>query len=202
MGDGACPMFHKMQETDSELLDAYRRGSVDALERLVEKHRRMLYGYIVNMSGSQVNADDVFQEVWIRVIKKMDSYQHGNFGGWLVRIARNIVIDGARKRKPDVSIDREDGDGRSLAITLTADDFEPSHNVEAGELGARIACAVKELPLEQREVFLMRVQADLPFKEIARIQKTSINTALARMQYALGKLRPLLKDDYDALTRK
>jgi len=191
-----------MQETDSELLKEYRSGSVDALERLVEKHRRMLYGYIVNMTGSQTDADDIFQEVWIRVIRKIASYHHRNFGGWLVRIAHNIVIDGARKRKPDVSIDREDGEGRSVAMTLVADDFEPSHLVEAGELGTRIACAVRELPEEQREVFLMRVQADLPFKEIARIQKASINTVLARMQYALGKLRPLLRDDYDALARR
>ena len=50
------------------------------------------------------NADDIFQEGWIRVIKKIATFRHGNFGGWLVGIARNIIIDGARKRKRDVSI--------------------------------------------------------------------------------------------------
>ena len=62
--------------------------------------------------------------------------------------------------------------------------------------GPRIAAAVAKLPAEQREVFLMRMEGDLPFKEIARIQKVSINTALARMQYALNKLRQDLKSDY------
>ena len=195
-------MHQDMQEKDHELLEAYRGGSVDALGQLVEKHRRMLYGYIVNMTGNQAYADDVFQEVWFRVIRKIGSYRHGNFGGWLVRIARNIVIDGARKRKPNVSIDREDEEGHSVAMTLVADDFEPAHLMEASELGTRIASAVTELPEEQREVFLLRVQAALPFKEIARIQKTSINTVLARMQYAIGKLRPLLRDDYNALARR
>jgi len=187
---------------DNELVEAYRSGSVNALEQLVEKHRRMLYGYIVNMTGSQSDADDIFQEVWFRVIRKIGSYRHGNFGGWLVRIAHNIVVDGARKQKPNVSIDREDEEGHSVAMTLVANDFEPAHHMEASAIGTRIACAVKELPKEQREVFLLRVQADLPFKEIARIQKTSINTVLARMQYALGKLRPVLRDDYDALARR
>ena len=68
-------------------------------------------------------------------------------------------------------------------------------------MGARIEAAVRSLPQEQREVFLLRTEGDVPFKDIARIQGTSVNTALARMQYALQKLRTELKGDYETLGR-
>ena len=79
---------------------------------------------------------------------------------------------------------------------------EPSRQLEDGETGVEIAQAVRQLPPEQREVFIMRVQGDLPFKEIARVQKVSINTALARMQYALSKLRDLLAEEYDRVNER
>ena len=185
-----------MQERDSELLDRYRGGDVAALERLVRKHQHMLYGYIVNMTEGRDDADDIFQEVWFRAIRRLDGYRHRNFPGWLVRIAHNVVIDRARRRKPEVSLDEENANGFSLADVLSADGPEPSAGLDAGPLGERIAGAVATLPRDQREVFLMRVQANLPFKAIARAQRVSINTALARMQYALAKLRPLLKTAY------
>ncbi len=77
----------------------------------------------------------------------------------------------------------------------------PDAQVAGHDLGRRMDAAVGGLPLEQREVFLMRMEGNLPFKTIAEIQKTSINTALARMQYALAKLREQLKEDYADLQR-
>jgi RNA polymerase sigma-70 factor (ECF subfamily) len=151
------------------------------------------------MTEGRDDADDIFQEVWLKAIRKLDSYRHGNFGGWLVRIARNVVIDRARKRKPDLSLDMENEYGTPHRENLAGKEALPSAKIEAGELGASIAAAVAALPDAQKEVFLMRVRMDLPFKEIARIQHTSINTALARMQYALAKLRPLLSEEYAAL---
>ena len=78
----------------------------------------------------------------------------------------------------------------------------PAVGSRTAKLGRRIKEAVARLPLDQREVFLMRTQAELSFKEIARIQKVSINTTLARMQYALNKMRPLLRDAYTELAER
>lgn len=188
-----------MDMSDRELLDRYRLGDVDAFARVVDRHRRMLFGYLVNMTGNPTEAEDVFQEVWLKVMHKLDAYEDGNFGGWLVRLAHNLVIDRARRRKPEVSLDQEDESGRGLAHRLTAPDRPPSGVLADRDLGGRIAEAVATLPAEQREVFVLRVQAEMPFKEIARVQGVSINTALARMQYALAKLRPLLQAEYGAL---
>ena len=186
---------------DQDLLARYRDGDVQALSALVERYRRPLYGYIMNMVQDSVEADEVFQEVWFRAIKRLDRYKAGNFGGWLMRIGRNYVIDRARKRRPVVEIASENDRSDPLDSRFATAEPGPSDNTLARELGKRIAMAVSELPHEQREVFVMRVHAELPFKEIANIQSVSINTALARMQYALEKLRVVLKTDYEQLGR-
>jgi RNA polymerase sigma-70 factor, ECF subfamily len=188
-----------MDLNDTELLRRYRHGDVAALESLVEKYRRPLYGFIYNMTGGQDDADEIFQEVWCRVIAKFSLYRPDNFFGWLVRIARNLVIDRVRRRKDVVSLDAATPDGGTLADVLSDGNRGPGQAAAAGELGRSIQAAVNTLPPEQKEVFVLRVQAGMAFKEIAVVQKVSINTALARMQYALAKLRPLLARDYAAL---
>lgn len=190
-----------MEVEDRDLIAGYRRdGSVAALEQLVERHRAPLFGYIMNMTRDPNEADEVFQEVWLKVIRKIDGYRHRNFRGWLMRIAHNLVVDRARKRKPEVSLDDNREDSRPMADTLTNGDPGPGKKAEAAELGRRIADAVTTLPMEQKAVFLMRVEADLSFREIARIQRVSINTALARMHYALAKLRGQLRADFAEAT--
>jgi RNA polymerase sigma-70 factor (ECF subfamily) len=186
-------------ETDDQLLAAYRAGDVEALERLVVRHQRSLFGYVLQMTEGRDDPEDIFQEVWLRVIRKAASYRRGNFGGWLMRIARNLVIDRARRRRPDRSLDEEDPQGRPLRDTLPAAGTGAGAELAAAETGRRIEAALRQLPPVQREVFVMRTQMDLPFREIARIQNVSINTALARMQYALRKLRPLLAEEYEGV---
>lgn len=189
------------QNPETQLLDKYRGGDVEALGILVEKYRKPLFAFIGNMTRSHAEADEVFQEVWFKAIRKLALYRDKNFGGWLMRIAHNTVIDRARKLKNECSLDSgsEGGNGGSLGSVLPAPGQDPSAHTAAGELGKRISAAVAALPHEQKAVFLMRIEMDLPFKEIAGIQKVSINTALARMHYAVGKLRTLLKNDYEAL---
>ena len=151
------------------------------------------------MMESHNEADEVFQEVWFRVIKKIDSYHHKNFGGWLIRIAHNIVIDRARRKKHNISLDQERVEGKSLANVIPDVGLSAIDKIEASAIGKSIEKAVAELPIDQKEVFILRVKSNLSFKEIAKIQKVSINTALARMQYALTKLRSSLKKDYETL---
>jgi RNA polymerase sigma-70 factor, ECF subfamily len=190
-----------MEAPDHELLDRYRRGEVQALDVLVERYRRPLFSYILNMTGRRGDADDVFQESWFRAIRKLGDYREKNFFGWLVRISHNLVIDRIRRQKPEVSLDAESGAEHPIHERLQGNGPSPHGQMEASETGARIRRAVNTLPPEQKAVFLMRVEVGLPFREIARIQRCSINTTLARMHRALGKLRPLLKDEYESLGR-
>jgi RNA polymerase sigma-70 factor (ECF subfamily) len=183
-------------------LKAYRRGDVEALGQLVEHYRRPLYGFILKMTEGHGDADEVFQETWMRAVRSIDRFKKGEFLSWLFRIARNLVIDRARKQRPEISLQQEiHTDGISLEEQLPATGHGPADDVSNSELSCRIARAVEQLAPEQKEVFIMRTQSQLAFKEIARIQGVSINTALARMQYALNHLRGELQTDYQALAR-
>ena len=184
-----------MQNTDSELINQYLAGEVNALKELVERYRKPLFGFILNMTRSADEADDIFQEVWLRVIRNIDRYKHKKFLSWLFRIAHNYMIDRFRKHKAILSLDAENDDGLSLKDRIPAPTTLPSTEISNAELMEKVRKNIAALPYEQKAVFLMRVEADLPFKEIAAIQKVSINTALARMHYALARLRNDLKNE-------
>ncbi len=186
-------MAEEHSESDWILIRRFADGDERAFETLYHRYRRQLYGFLSNLTGGDhAEADEVFEETWLRVIDKLGRYRDdGRFSAWLFRIARNIFIDRLRKRRPE----------RNGALDLDAEDapelpgpasLEPDQNMDFGDVGRVIADAVAQLPTEQREVFLLR-QQDWAFKEIADLQKCSINTVLGRMQYALKGLRKYLE---------
>lgn len=190
----------RMDQDDAKLLAAYREGDSEALGILVDKYKRPLFGFILRFSEGREDADEVFQEVWVRAIKNMNRYRQKNLLSWLFRIAHNLMIDRVRRRKFVLSLDTPAGDdGMTIGEQLAIAGLGPDAETGGRELGLRIEAAAAQLPPEQREVFWLRMQADLSFKEIAKIQKCSINTALARMQYAVSKLRKELAGEYREL---
>ncbi len=189
-----------MDNEDETLLAAYRRGDSEALARLVEKYQRPLFSFLSRFASSPSQADEWFQETWTRAIQHMNAFRQRRFLSWLFRIAHNLIIDQARRKKPDCSLDAPLPDsGEPLSSQIPAPTPSPADEAIRRDLGRHIAAAADLLPPEQREVFWLRMDANLPFKEIARIQRTSINTALARMQYALAKLRAALGPAYREL---
>jgi RNA polymerase sigma-70 factor (ECF subfamily) len=192
-----------VDENDEDLLDRYKAGDTEALAVLVERYRRPLYSFILRMSSFS-DADEIFQEVWLRVIHKAGAYRRDRFRGWVYRITHNLMIDRARGRQPTISLDQlgDNGQGAPWMEGLQAKERSPSAAAKGTELGRHIRAAVEQLSPEQREVFLLRVENDIPFNEIARVQGVSINTALSRMQYALAKLRKLLHEDHKELEQQ
>jgi RNA polymerase sigma-70 factor (ECF subfamily) len=183
-----------MAETDpvdAELLAAYRTGNQTALGLLITRYERPLYAFILKMAGRS-EADDLYQETWIRAIRALGTFDDRKPLSWLFRIARNLMVDRARRTRRWVPLETDEG-SEQWASSMP----DPAAKAANRDLSLRISRAVAGLPPEQREVFLMRTEGDLAFKDIAEIQKVSINTALARMQYALGKLRVELKDDME-----
>lgn len=187
-----------MDAEERAWLSRYRAGDVEALSNLVERYRKPLFGYILSMTEGRGDPEGVFQDTWLRAIRNLRSFRDENLLGWLYRTARNLVIDQFRKNRfrgemPGSDNPRND----SWPDRIQAPDPGPDREAAGRELGAAIRAAVQNLPPEQREVFLMRMQGGLSFRDIAAAQGVGVNTALGRMHYAVGKLRERLKGEYE-----
>jgi RNA polymerase sigma-70 factor (ECF subfamily) len=182
--------------SDADLLHAFSKGDAAALDMLVGRYRQALFSWFVGMTGNRADAEDLFQDLWFRVIRHADRFNDVSFKAWLWKIARNLIIDFRRKKKPDISLDAvESEDDQPLLDQLRSSDKGPAERVEREDLAKRVLRAVATLPEVQRDVFLMRVQGDLSFGEIALTLKIPLNTALGRMHDAMTKLKRMLSEE-------
>ena len=181
--------------SDADLLSAFAQGDAGALDALVGRYRQALFSWLIGMTGNHADAEDLFQDIWVRVIRHAERFHDVSFKAWLWKIARNIVIDARRKRKADISLDAVTDDEQPLVDQLAALDVGPAGAVERDDLMKRVMRAVSSLPEVQREVFLMRTQGNLSFGEIAEASGVPLNTALGRMHDAMTKLRKLLAEE-------
>ena len=183
------------ERDDQELIREYLAGSDESFNVLYERYKSLLYGYLNRMLGGDcASADDLFQQTWIRAVDQLAKYEdRQQFSAWLLRIAHNLAIDHFRKSGRVSQIEVASLDEPESGIEVSGTNDEPWRAMHREELEKAIAEAVKNLPPELREVFLLR-REEVPFKEIARIQNSPINTVLARMQYALKNLRKQLAE--------
>ena len=192
-------MKNPMPETetsDADLLRAFVEGNGPAMDQLVGRYRQPLFSWLLGMTANRADAEDLFQDVWVRVIRHAARFNDVSFRAWLWKIARNLLIDFRRKRKPDVSLDATaDEADNPLVDRLTASGAGPAKAVELDDMTERVMRTVATLPDVQREVFLMRVQGDLSFSEIADTLEIPLNTALGRMHDAMGKLKKALAEE-------
>ena len=194
--------------TDETLMVRYQRGDRQAFAALVRRHHRPLYNFVLRQLHKPTTAEDVTQEVFLRVVQNASEFKHeARFSTWVYAIARNLCIDHLRKsvHRRHPSLDQPLGPGEDARLLGDGvADAHPSTSAErataSSEMMTILVQAVETLPEEQREVFLLREVANLPFKEIAEVTKSSENTVKSRMRYALEKLR-LELDEYKDLAK-
>ena len=183
--------------SDEKLMARYRRGDFEAMDELVRRYEKPLFSFLWRMSGNGADVQEIFQEVWLRVIAKARDFKQKRFKGWIFTIARNLVIDTSRRQKKLVSLDEPTAGGAesdmTLADRLVSREPGPDYQVDGHDTRSAIDQALMGLPREQREVFIMRMESNLTFREISEVLGIPLNTCLARMQYALGKMRTRLK---------
>lgn len=188
--------------TDELLMDAFRQGDAAAFELLVSRHSRGLFNYLLRSVHNQARAEELLQEVLVRVIRSKDRYQRSaKFTTWVYTIARNISVDESRRARfrDHESLDaprrgRPHEEGRTMLAAMPADQVPTDEGADAPRLRERLSHAIDELPDDQREVFLMRQVAGLSFREIGEAVGAPENTVKSRMRYALEKLRNDLAD--------
>ena len=186
--------------TDEALMIRFQQGDRAAFAALVKKHKSPLFNIALRQLRAKTTAEDVVQETFVRVVQNAADFKHeARFTTWLYTIARNLCIDqlrkGALRKHPSLDARQSQDEGGPTLGEQTADSrANVERDATAGELRLRIASAVETLPDDQREVFLMREVANLPFKEIADITGVPENTVKSRMRYALERLQAALSD--------
>ncbi len=185
--------------TDEALMIRFQRGDKAAFAALVRRHQSALYNFSLRHLRAQSAAEDVVQDAFVRVVQNAGEFKHeARFTTWLYTIVRNLCIDHLRKQvhRKHPSLDQskpgEDGEGPTLGEQTADSRASVEREATGSELKERIAKAVETLPEEQREVFLMREVANLPFKEIAEVTGVPENTVKSRMRYALERLQQAL----------
>ena len=182
-------------QTDQQLISQFVDGDAKAFEALLLRHKDRIFTSIVIMVKDKCLAEDIFQDVFIKVIDTIKSgnyNEEGKFLPWVLRIAHNHCIDHFRRMKKMPSL-RVDDQGELLdSKSFTTENAET--NIIQLQRSSDIEHLLSKLPDDQREVIVMRHFAELSFKEIAEKTNCSINTALGRMRYALINLRRLMAE--------
>ena len=182
--------------SDQVLLNRYLAGDQHAISQLIERHSRRVRDYIQMMVKDEDEADDIFQETFIKAVRVIDDGRYtdnGKFLSWILRIAHNQVIDHFRARKQDKTTNEAEA-GYDMLGSLRFSEGNVEDAMVSEQIEADIRMLVELLPAEQREVVMMRYFSGLSFKEIAEQTDVSINTALGRMSYALINLRRMIKE--------
>jgi RNA polymerase sigma-70 factor (ECF subfamily) len=176
---------------EKQLLKRCRANDQAAFGSLINIYRKRLFSYLLRLSGNKPLAEDLFQETLIKVWKGLKNYNEQNkFSSWLFSIAHNVAVDSMRSK----------GVRNKLLYTNDSDSYlsnsDPHSEFTATETKEIIVQAVSELPVNQKQVFLLRQHGGMTFKEIAKTMNQPLNTVLGHMHYAVIKLREMLNEDY------
>ncbi|HEY4877333.1 MAG TPA: sigma-70 family RNA polymerase sigma factor [Puia sp.] len=188
------------QKTDHELIHQFRDGDLQALEALILRHKDKLFTSILFLVKDKYLAEDIFQDVLIKVIDTIRGGRYteeGKFLPWAMRIAHNLCVDHFRKVKRTPAI--KTSDDRDIFEVLNFTEEGADVKMMKRQSHDRVRQMLDMLPEDQKEVIILRHYADLSFKEIASLTNCSINTALGRMRYGLINLRKMMTEKRIAL---
>lgn len=188
------------KKTDHELIQDFQDGDLYALETLILRHKDKMYTSILFLVKDKYLAEDIFQDVLIKIIDTVRGGRYteeGKFLPWAMRIAHNLCVDHFRKVKRTPSIKTSDDRDIFEVINFTEDGADIK--MMKRQSYDRVRQMLDLLPDDQREVIILRHYADLSFKEIASLTNCSINTALGRMRYGLINLRKMMMQKKIAL---
>ncbi len=175
---------------DSALMLRYRDGDVAAFEVLYRRHNDAVYRYLLRLCQHRASAEDVFQEVWSKIVRARDSYRPtAKFTTFLYRVAHNCFIDHVRRTTRHTQVADVEPDTQPDPADL------PETETERSLARRRLEAALKDLPDEQRDVFLLREEAGLSLDQIAAVTDTNRETAKSRLRYAVSKLRAAVGEE-------
>jgi RNA polymerase sigma-70 factor (ECF subfamily) len=192
--------MHGMETADdAQLMQRYAAGDAKAFEALYARHKTWLYRVLLRNTRQEALAQDVFQDTWLTIVRTAHSYEpRAKFSTWLYGLARQRLIDQLRKTRAQPEIAdptfnaAETDTFAEQAVDLNAPD--PADQLAWQQFGSALSQALEQLPAQQREVFVLWVEAEMTVEEIADVTHVNIEAAKSRLRYARAKLRAQLRD--------
>ena len=188
------------QVADLDLIRSFQAGDTEAFDVLVTRYKDRIYSSILFFVKDTYLAEDLFQDVFIKIIDTLKNKRYteeGKFLPWALRIAHNLCVDYFRKVKRTPAI--KTSDDQDIFEVINVSQEAPDQKLMRGESHDKVRRMLDLLPEEQREIIVLRHYANLSFKEIAEITNCSINTALGRMRYGLINLRKMMEQQKVAI---
>jgi RNA polymerase sigma-70 factor (ECF subfamily) len=180
-----------------------KRQDVGLLDELIVRYQHRLLRYLLYLTSNREMAEDLFQEVWMRVLVRGAQFNgQARFDTWLFTIARNLVIDQRRKRTMaslDELIDGPGDDDRPMSFEIAAGEPTPFDRFASLEDRERIAAALLQLDTIHREVLVLRFHEDLSLDEIAKVTRAPLSTVKSRLYRGIAVIKPKLENAYPRL---
>lgn len=175
-----------------------KRQEAGLLDELIVRYQHRLLRYLLFLTSSRELAEDLFQEVWIRVMMRGAQFNgKSRFDTWLFTIARNLVIDFRRKRtlsSLDELFEGAGDDDRPMAIEITDEQPSPFDRLASGEDRVRVAEALLSVDALYREVLVLRFHEELSLQEIAAVTRAPLSTVKSRLYRGLAAIKPRLEE--------
>jgi len=182
-------------ELDAEVAQL-RRGDPSALEPLLARYQNRLYRYLVRLVREPAQAEDLFQQTWVRVVEKIQKYDpRQSFDTWLFTVARNLAIDHLRRIRPQ-SLDQPLPSGDLMGETLPSKARTVFEEALQRERTSRVAEAMEILPVPSREVLVLRFEEEMKLEDIATVLGCPLSTVKSRLRRGLETLRDELQARY------
>jgi RNA polymerase sigma factor (sigma-70 family) len=186
-------------QTDEQLIRGYLKGNNNCFEQLLGRHKNKIFTYILLTVKKREVAEDIFQDVFVKVINimKKGSYtEEGKFLPWVMRIAHNMIMDYFRlgKRMQFVENAEDEEEDMDIFKLLVNDEKNAEEKIISEEQSSEIRSLIEQLLPEQKEVLVMRHYRKMSFREISAMTNVNINTCLGRMRYAVTRLRSMLEE--------
>lgn len=194
MSTAAMQLAASAQAENLAIVEGLRRHDTELLDDLIVRYQHRLLRYLLYLTGNREQAEDMFQETWMRVLQRGSQYNGAaRFDTWLFTIARNLVIDMRRKRQMASLEELSQDGGMDLALDTVSTERSPFEQLQSTESGRLVAAALLELDPLHREAIVLRFHEEMTLEEISQVTMTPLSTVKSRLYRGLAAMRPRLK---------
>jgi RNA polymerase sigma-70 factor (ECF subfamily) len=183
----------QIERENAEIALGLKRQDPEMLDRLIDTYQHRLMRYLIFLTNKREVAEDLFQEVWIRVLRRGSQYNgKARFDTWIFTIARNLVIDLSRKRTMASLDEMQEGGEDERPFEIAEDTPSPLEQFEVRENAQEIATVLLTLEPSYREVLTLRFHEEMSLEEIAAVTRAPLSTVKSRLYRGLAALKPSL----------